>query len=91
MLNGPEACTAAFVGSGQHHELARFEMPADRTIEGDSGAPVTTDRNGGTLLGMHLAAFVGDNGAAIAVAIPAWLLLYSGSYGLDRERWDFWP
>lgn len=72
----------------RHHELARFLMPDDVTVKGDSGAPVTTEPAGGTLLGMHIAAY-GDQ--RIAIAIPAWLLLSSGSYGLGGERWDLWP
>jgi hypothetical protein len=69
----------------RHQELARFLMPDDVTIKGDSGAPVTTEPAGGTLLGMHIAAYADQR---IAIAIPAWLLLSSGSYGLGGERWD---
>lgn len=71
----------------QHFQLARFLLPDEPTVKGDSGAPIMTERTGGILLGMHI---IGGNGTDMSLAIPAWQLLDSISYGLPHETWLFW-
>ena len=75
----------------RHAELIQFGFAGDaRTQAGDSGAAVTSERGGGMLLGMHIAANVGGNAAnERTYAIPAWRLLDPGQYrGINpQEQW----
>lgn len=70
----------------RHAELARFQVLAASTVKGDSGAPVTTDSDGGALVGMHIAGNSGDS-----LVIPAWQLLDASRYDLSGETWTLWP
>jgi len=54
--------------------------------KGDSGSPLVTERDGGRLLGMHIA---GDPKPGVAYAIPAWRLVSPGEYAGGVAS-DFW-
>lgn len=72
-----------------HEELIAFELKdGGRTREGDSGSAVTAERNGGLLLGMHIAS--DGKEPQKAYAIPAWRLLRPQSYpgGVAGETWQ---
>ncbi|MEM6484314.1 MAG: hypothetical protein AAF662_04940 [Pseudomonadota bacterium] len=68
-----------------HLQLVQLSVTNGATDGGDSGGPVMSRRNGGTLLGMHIA-----GGGRTTYFIPAWQLFeprnYSGAS--SRERWD---
>ncbi len=52
---------------------------------GDSGSPVVSSKNGGMLLGMHIA-----GGGNLAFMIPAWQLLNPARYKgvASSEVWE---
>lgn len=58
------------VGLIHHPLLIESHVFGDPTEEGDSGSPVLAGKNGGLLLGMHIA----GNGVNSALMIPAWFL-----------------
>ena len=85
-LAGPEAEIIydrdAITGVGgfpaRHAELLVSKFSADSPlVPGDSGSPLTTEREGGLLIGMHIA---GDNDRSLAYALPAWRILAPANY-----------
>jgi hypothetical protein len=56
------------------------------TINGDSGSPVTTEKNGGKLLGMHFYRYQNTNSSLF---IPAWILFDAKNYKktVSSENW----
>jgi hypothetical protein len=70
----------------RHAELLVSRYKIDSALAaGDSGSPVTSQKDGGLLVGMHIA---GNKDNGLAYAIPAWRLLDSSNYtGLSREKW----
>jgi hypothetical protein len=69
-----------------HAELLVSKFSEDSPLlPGDSGSPVTSQKNGGLLIGMHIA---GDREKGLVYAIPAWRILNRSNYdGLPPERW----
>ena len=70
------------VGPVQHTLLIQSRMLQEPAIAGYSGAPVTTRRDGGMLLGMHIAGDGDDpNGPGdTALMIPIWHVLQTSNY-----------
>ncbi len=58
-----------------HELLIESQVAKGATQNGDSGSPVTSTREGGILLGMHIA-----GGGDTAFMIPAWLLFEPRQY-----------
>ena len=68
-----------------HEELVESVFAtSDTTMPGDSGSPVTTEKSGGVLLGMHIA-----GSDTRAYAIPSWQLLSPKNYqrAAASETW----
>jgi hypothetical protein len=62
----------------RHAELLVSKFSADSPlVPGDSGSPLTTERDGGLLIGMHIA---GDSDRSFAYALPAWRILGPANY-----------
>lgn len=70
----------------RHFQLARFHLPKEATIDGDSGSPVMTEQAGGKLVGMHIV----GNGGDLSLVIPAWQLFHATWYGIADEAWTLW-
>ena len=77
------------VGWVSHRELVVSAL-AEPTRRGDSGSPVVSRRDGGLLLGMHIAGVDNGPGARFAYMIPAWDLLNPANYdgAANREEWE---
>jgi hypothetical protein len=77
------------VGWVSHRQLV-VSVLAEPTRRGDSGSPVVSRRDGGLLLGMHIAGVDNGSGARFAYMIPAWELLNPVNYdgAANREEWE---
>ncbi|MBN8741329.1 MAG: hypothetical protein BGP24_15360 [Lysobacterales bacterium 69-70] len=75
-LDYAEAALSATRIPIRHETLVEY-VTAAGTFPGMSGAPVTSRRDGGMFLGMHIA---GDG--TTGCFVPAWLLLDGSAYGL---------
>ena len=69
-----------------HAQVIESQVTLGETMGGDSGSPVATEKNGGTLLGMHIA----GNSGGLAYVIPAWDILNPGRYiGVSpSDEWE---
>lgn len=61
---------------------------SDTTRGGDSGSPITSHRDGGKFLGMHIGR--SDNSHSDLFAIPSWILMNSTHYPLTSELGEVW-
>lgn len=80
---------------GHHEQLIVYTSAESPLAGGDSGAPLTSEPEGGLLLGMHIAV---KSNERRGYAVPAWHLMdptrYENGTGVKRppsERWQLEP